>query len=116
MALRDIGLLWQLARRIENVFDGVQNATRGLEKLRDDLRELEKRVAKLEGGEELLIERARSSAAVAASGGGNPTSGGNVAPDRRTRGTEQRPQPTGIGWHRAMPSAPSIGAICHCPA
>jgi cell division protein FtsB len=39
-----------------------------LEKLRDDLRELEKRVAKLEGGEELLIERARSSAAVAASG------------------------------------------------
>ena len=68
MALRDIGLLWQLARRIENVFDGVQNATRGLEKLRDDLRELEKRVAKLEGGEELLIERARSSAAIAASG------------------------------------------------
>jgi cell division protein FtsB len=65
---RDIGLLWQLACRIENVFDGVQNATRGLEKLRDDLRELEKRVAKLEGGEEPLIERARSSAAVAASG------------------------------------------------
>jgi cell division protein FtsB len=50
------------------VFDGVQNPTRGLEKLRDDLRALEKRVAKLEGGEELLIERARSSAAVAASG------------------------------------------------
>jgi hypothetical protein len=68
MALRDIGLLWQLARRIENVLDGVQNATRGLEKRRDDLRDLEKRVAKLEGREELLIEKACSASAVAASG------------------------------------------------
>ncbi len=67
MALRDIGLFWQLARRIETVFEGVENATRGLEKVRDQLRELERRVAKLEGGEELLIEKARSSSAVAAS-------------------------------------------------
>ena len=67
MALRDIGLFWQLARRIENVFEGVENATRGLEKIRDQLRELEKRVAKLEGGEELLIEKARSASALAAS-------------------------------------------------
>ncbi len=67
MALRDIGLFWQLAHRIENVFEGVENATRGLEKVRDELRELEKRVAKLEGGEELLIEKARSASAFAAS-------------------------------------------------
>jgi len=50
---------WQLARRIEKVFAGVEHATRGLEKVRDQLRELEKRVAKPEGGEEGLIEKAR---------------------------------------------------------
>jgi hypothetical protein len=67
MALRDIGLFWQVARRVENVFEGVENATRGLEKVKDELRELEKRVAKLEGGEELLIEKSRSASAFAAS-------------------------------------------------
>ena len=45
MALPSIGLIWQLARRIEDVFEKVDNATRGLSKLRDDLVELERRVA-----------------------------------------------------------------------
>ncbi|HEY1933377.1 MAG TPA: hypothetical protein VGG99_15300 [Acetobacteraceae bacterium] len=67
MALRDIALLWQLARRIERVFESAENATRGLEKVRDELRDMEKRIAKLEGNEELLIEKARASSAVAAS-------------------------------------------------
>ena len=44
-----------------------ENATRGLEKVRDEVRALEKRVTKLEGGEELLVEKARSASAVAAS-------------------------------------------------
>jgi cell division protein FtsB len=67
MALRDIALLWRLARRIETVFENAENATRGLEKVRDEVRALEKRVAKLEGNEELLVEKARSASAVAAS-------------------------------------------------
>jgi cell division protein FtsB len=66
MALRDIGLLWQLARRVENVFNEVDNANRGLAKLRDELNALEKRVTNLESREELLIEKTRSAAGVAA--------------------------------------------------
>jgi hypothetical protein len=68
MALPSIGLIWQLARRIEDVFEKVDNATRGLTKLRDDLIDLEKRVTALENREELLIEKTRTAAAVAASG------------------------------------------------
>jgi phage shock protein A len=67
MALPSTGLIWQLARRIEDVFEKVDNATRGLAKLRDELVELEKRVAALENREELLVEKTRTAAAMAAS-------------------------------------------------
>jgi phage shock protein A len=68
MAIPGVSLLWQLARRIEKVFEEVDNANRGLAKLRDELNDLEKRVAALESREELLIEKTRTAAAVAASG------------------------------------------------
>jgi chromosome segregation ATPase len=68
MAIPGVSLLWQLARRVEKVFEEVDNANRGLAKLRDELNDLEKRVAALEGREELLIEKTRTAAAVAASG------------------------------------------------
>jgi hypothetical protein len=58
MAIPGVGLLWQLARRIEKVFEEVDNANRGLAKLRDELNDLEKRVTALEGREELLVENA----------------------------------------------------------
>ncbi len=68
MALRDLGLLWQIARRVEDVFQKVDDTTLGVEKLRDEVRELAKRVAALEAREELLIEKTRTAAATAASG------------------------------------------------
>jgi BMFP domain-containing protein YqiC len=67
MAIPGVSLLWQLARRVEKVFEEVDNANRGLAKLRDDLNDLEKRVTALEGREELLVEKTRTAAAVAAS-------------------------------------------------
>jgi predicted nucleic acid-binding Zn-ribbon protein len=67
MAIPGVGLLWQLARRIEKVFEEVDNANRGLAKLRDELNDLEKRVTALEGREELLVEKTRTAASVAAS-------------------------------------------------
>jgi predicted nucleic acid-binding Zn-ribbon protein len=66
MAIPGVGLLWQLARRIEKVFEEVDNANRGLAKLRDELNDLEKRVTALEGREELLVEKTRTAASVAA--------------------------------------------------
>jgi predicted nucleic acid-binding Zn-ribbon protein len=67
MAIPGVSLLWQLARRVEKVFEEVDNANRGLAKLRDELHELEKRVTALEGREELLVEKTRTAASVAAS-------------------------------------------------
>jgi hypothetical protein len=68
LAIPGVSLLWQLARRVEKVFEEVDNANRGLAKLRDELNDLEKRVSALENREELLIEKTRTAAAVAASG------------------------------------------------
>jgi hypothetical protein len=67
VAIPGISLLWQLARRVEKVFEEVDNANRGLAKLRDEMNELEKRVTALEGREELLVEKTRTAASVAAS-------------------------------------------------
>ena len=44
----------------------VDNANRGLAKLRDELIDLEKRVTALEGRKELLVEKTRTAASVAA--------------------------------------------------
>lgn len=82
MAIPGVSLLWQLARRVEKVFEEVDNANRGLAKLHDELNDLEKPVAALEGREELLIEKTRTAAAVAASGAVTQHLGGHVAPDR----------------------------------
>lgn len=67
MAIPVLSGLWQLARRVEGLFENVENLMRGLQGLRDELRELDKRVSSLENREELLVEKARSAAAVAAS-------------------------------------------------
>jgi BMFP domain-containing protein YqiC len=67
MAIPDLGLLWQLVRRFEDLFEKVENATRGIAKARDDLADLERRITALESREELLVEKTRSAAAVAAS-------------------------------------------------
>lgn len=67
MAIPVLGGIWQLARRIENIFQDVAKLVHGLAALRDELQQLERRVTALEGREELLIERTRSAATVAAS-------------------------------------------------
>jgi ABC-type transporter Mla subunit MlaD len=66
MALRGLGPVFQLLRRLDRFLEATENNTRTLEKVRDELRALEKRVAALEGREELLVEKTRSAAAVAA--------------------------------------------------
>jgi hypothetical protein len=48
MALRELGVIWLLARRIEDVFEEVEKATRGIQALREMFGEIEKRVAALE--------------------------------------------------------------------
>ena len=45
MAIPVLGGLWQLARRVEGLFENVENLMRGLQGLRDELRELDKRVS-----------------------------------------------------------------------
>ncbi len=68
MAIPLVGGVWQLARRVEDLFQDVARLVQGLAAARDELRQLEQRIQALEGREELLIEKARSAAAVAASG------------------------------------------------
>ena len=67
MAIPILGGIWQLARRVENLFQDVAKLVQGLAAVRDELRQLERRVSALEGREELLVEKTRSAAAVAAS-------------------------------------------------
>jgi phage shock protein A len=67
MAIPVLGSIWQLARRVEDLFTDVAKIVQGLAAARDELRDLERRVAALEAREELLVERTRSAAAVAAS-------------------------------------------------
>jgi hypothetical protein len=68
MAIPVLGSIWQVARRVEDVFRDVEKLTQGLKALRDDMVLLQLRVTALEGREELLIERTRTAAATAASG------------------------------------------------
>ncbi len=68
MAIPGIDSFWRLVRRVDDVFQKVDNTVRALDRLADEVRALEKRVASLEGREELLIEKSRAAAAVAASG------------------------------------------------
>jgi chromatin segregation and condensation protein Rec8/ScpA/Scc1 (kleisin family) len=65
MAIPGVSLLWQLARRAD-AFEEVDNANRGLAKLRDKMNDLEKRVTALESREEPLVEKTRTAASVAA--------------------------------------------------
>lgn len=67
MAIAAFDRLWRLVRRIDDVFVKVDNTTRAIDRLTDELRAAEKRIAGLEGREELLVEKARSAAGVAAS-------------------------------------------------
>jgi hypothetical protein len=67
MAVPVLGSIWQLARRVENLFQGVAKLVQGLAALRDEIRQLERRVSPLENREELLVEKTPSAAAVAAS-------------------------------------------------
>ena len=67
MAIPVLGGIWQLARRVENLFQDVAKLVQGLAAVSDELRQLERRVSALEGREELLVEKTRSAAAVAAS-------------------------------------------------
>jgi hypothetical protein len=68
MAIPILGSIWQLARRVENLFEDVGKLVQSVGAVREELRDLEKRVSALEGREELLIEKTRTAAAVAASG------------------------------------------------
>jgi hypothetical protein len=67
MALGSIGPVFQLLRRLDRFLEATENNTRTLEKVIEELRAMEKRVAALEGREELLVEKTRAAAAVAAS-------------------------------------------------
>jgi phage shock protein A len=67
VAIPGLSGIWQLARRVENIFQDVEKLVRGVAALRDELRDLEKRVATLEGREELLVEKAKGAVAGAAS-------------------------------------------------
>jgi LDH2 family malate/lactate/ureidoglycolate dehydrogenase len=67
MAIPGFDKLWRLVRRVDDVFQKVDNTTRALDRITDELRAVEKRVAALEGREELLVEKARSAAGAAAS-------------------------------------------------
>jgi hypothetical protein len=67
MALGSIGPVFQLLRRLDRFLEATENNIRTLEKVIEELRALEKRVAALEGREELLVEKTRAAAAVAAS-------------------------------------------------
>ena len=67
MAIPIVGSIWQLARRVENIFQDVEKLVDGMKALRDELHQLEKRVTTLEGREELLVEKARGAASSAAS-------------------------------------------------
>jgi cell division protein FtsB len=68
MAIPLLGGIWQLARRVEDLFQDVAKLVQGLAAVRDELRQLERRVSALEHQEELLAEKARSAASAAASG------------------------------------------------
>ena len=67
MAIPVLGSIWQLARRVEDLFQDVAKPVKGLPAARDELQQLERRVSALEGREELLVEKTRSAAAIAAS-------------------------------------------------
>jgi hypothetical protein len=67
MAIPIVGSVWQLARRVENIFQDVEKLVQGMKALRDELHQLEKRVTALEGREELLVEKAKGAASGAAS-------------------------------------------------
>jgi predicted nucleic acid-binding Zn-ribbon protein len=67
MAIPVLGNIWQLARRVEDLFTDVAKLVQGLAAARDELRDLEKRVTALEGREELLVEKTRTAASMAAS-------------------------------------------------
>jgi hypothetical protein len=67
MAIPIVGSIWQLARRVENIFQDVEKLVDGMKALRDELHQLEMRVTALEGREELLVEKARGAASGAAS-------------------------------------------------
>ena len=67
MAIPGLANVWQLARRVENLFADVADLVQGLASVRDDLLQLERHVLALEGREELLIEKARGAASGAAS-------------------------------------------------
>lgn len=67
MAIPVIGSIWNLARRVEDLFTDVGKLVQGLAAARGELRELETRVSALEGREELLIEKAKGAASGAAS-------------------------------------------------
>ena len=82
MALPILGSIWQLARRVEDLFQDVAKLVQGLAAVRDELHDLEKRVTALEGREELLVEKTRTAASVAASSAGDSAPGGHVTADR----------------------------------
>lgn len=81
MAIPVLGGIWQLARRVESLFQDVAKLVQALAAVRDELRQLERRVSALEGREELLVEKTRSAAAVAASNAVTHELVDNVAPD-----------------------------------
>lgn len=67
MAIPGFDQLWRLVRRLDDVFVKVDNTTRAIDRLTDELRAAELRIATLEAREELLVEKTRAAAAVAAS-------------------------------------------------
>jgi septal ring factor EnvC (AmiA/AmiB activator) len=67
MTIPVLGSISQLARRVEDIFQDVAKLVQGLAAVRDELRQVEKRVAALEAREKPLIEKARSTAGAAAS-------------------------------------------------
>jgi len=62
MALPALSAIWQLARRVETLFEDIAKLVQGLAAARDELRNLEKRISALESREELLAPRYHESA------------------------------------------------------
>jgi len=67
MALRDIGALWVLARRVEGLFESERRTQTVLGGIEERLRALEDRMTRLEAGQGQIIAEAKGAAAATGS-------------------------------------------------
>ena len=65
MALSDLGRLWSLARKVEDLFKLQTDVRAALDIINERLRSIENRITKLEAEQTQIISEARSAAAAA---------------------------------------------------